>query len=72
MSTVEAVKCDVCGTLHELESETYYTVHGNITIGMNGGLVGNNIDEDSKVIGTSIYCKPECMAKVLSITTPYR
>ena len=54
---VESVKCDVCGSLHELKSKDYLSVHGNICVGEGGGIVGNNFDEDGRVNRISIFCK---------------
>jgi len=42
---VKCVKCSVCGRLHEVGTETYFSVYGNITVGEGGGLVGNNISD---------------------------
>jgi hypothetical protein len=67
-ATVEAVKCETCGKLHELNSDDYVSVHGNVCRGMGGGLVGNNLDNDGKVENVSIYCFPRCLLEVLGVS----
>ena len=64
MKTVEAVECCCCGTLHEIDSEDYVAFHGNVTIGMKGGLIGNNLDEEGRVANVSIYCRNKYCLKV--------
>lgn len=69
MMKVNAVKCDACGRLHEEAANTYFSVHGNIYIGLEGGVVGNNLDDNGTVSNVSVFCKPGCMAEVLGIKT---
>lgn len=54
----KAVKCHACGKYHELESTDFIKIVGNIYIGLNGGIVGNNItnEGDRVVITPVIYC----------------
>jgi hypothetical protein len=66
MKYVEIIKCDLCNKLHLRDSETFALVSGNITIGMGGGVVGNNIEND-KVINTSCFCYPDCLVKALGL-----
>jgi hypothetical protein len=65
---VECVKCIKCGTLHSTVSpgnkEKFFSVHGNICIGLNGGIVGNNLTEDGQVNRVMIYCF-NCLIKYL-------
>lgn len=42
VTKVRAVKCMVCGEPHDLDSETFYTISGNVYIGRQGGIIGNN------------------------------
>lgn len=67
MVEVKAVKCDKCGKLHEIISNTYITVYGNICFGDGGGLVGNNIDDEDRVINTNSYCYPHCISEILQL-----
>jgi hypothetical protein len=62
IKTHDAVKCLVCGTLHEMTSTDFISVHGNICVGLGGGEVGNNIDEEGRISSVSIYCRtPRCL-----------
>jgi len=46
------IHCKKCGTPHEEGSRTYITIEGNIYVGENGGIIGNNfplpLPEDTK------------------------
>ena len=42
VTKVRAAKCMVCGEPHDLDSETFYTISGNVYIGRTGGIIGNN------------------------------
>jgi len=61
--TVPAIKCGVCGKLFPKDSKDFFSVYGNICIGLDRELVGNNIHEDKGVIDTSFFCK-QCFKKV--------
>lgn len=74
LGTKEVVKCDHCGSIHLVETDNikaqddFIVIHGNITIGMNGGVVGNNLDQDGKVNRISVYCnKKECLSKLIKM-----
>lgn len=67
---VTAMKCDKCGQLHQVESKTYIQVFGNIVLGENGGMVGNNLDADGKVTDPSCFCYPRCFAQVVELDNP--
>jgi hypothetical protein len=54
-----AVKCEKCKKLHEVDSEEFVAVYGNICIGLHGGVVGNNI-QGQQLKSTSIYCLEPC------------
>lgn len=60
MKTIEAVKCSVCGAIHDTEAETFVRVEGNIYIGVSGGIVGNNIEygdyNSPATIESTIFC----------------
>jgi hypothetical protein len=49
------VICSHCKTKHPTSSEDFFAVYGNITRGLGGGMVGNNIDHN-RVKRVSIYC----------------
>jgi hypothetical protein len=73
--TVEMVLCDMCGTAHRVDSNFYIQVAGNIYMGKNGGLVGNNLDDQSldnpKVMRSSIYCKKCFLEYATDFCTKY-
>jgi len=61
-----AVKCDICGQLHEAESNKFVTIHGNITVGLGGGIIGNNFDKDGHLFRQFIFCDTrDCMQKFI-------
>jgi len=66
MSEYTCIKCDKCGNIHNSEMESFYTVHGNILVGTNGGLVGNNIAEDGVVLDPVHYCI-DCLLNILNL-----
>lgn len=74
---VSAVKCIQCNKLHEVDSPTYFKFSGNLYVGDNGGLIGNNLDVDGKVERESIICV-ECFisylinSEIISAYTLYR
>lgn len=51
-----AVRCGVCGEFHLTDGHDYIAVSGNITKGLNKGLVGNNLNENNEVMKVSIFC----------------
>lgn len=57
LNAVKAVRCVNCQRLHEVTSQDFVAVYGNITVGLSGGIVGNNI-VDNKLINVSVYCSP--------------
>jgi len=69
--TVKAVKCLTCGTLHDSEEDTFISVHGNICIGMGGGVVGNNLDSLGAVKNISIFCRSKrCLDSLMKKLEP--
>ena len=63
--TVVAVECCACGSLHKQEALSYITIAGNIYIGANGGVVGNNLDDEGKVTRSTYCCsKMSCLDKL--------
>jgi len=53
---IPCIKCIECGKVHDPNEKTFITVMGNITIGLDGGLVGNNFDEKGKVFRFTYFC----------------
>lgn len=61
--------CLECGELFKLDSYDYIAFHGNVIVGPDGGLVGNNFKEDGTLGNITKFCnKPECYLKVFSYT----
>ena len=59
---VEGVQCMTCNKLHDIESKTFISFHGNVTIGKGGGIYGNS---DNTLI--SVFCKnSKCLESLLS------
>lgn len=54
----KVVQCRTCGKYHDLESKAFVKIVGNIYIGFDGGIVGNNItnEGDRVVITPTVYC----------------
>ena len=49
-----------------LEGENFYTIHGNVMMGLNGGLIGNNLSGSGYVERVIVMC-PECMMRALML-----
>lgn len=64
-----AVMCDVCGKMHLSDSKTYIAVSGNVTVGMSGGLIGNNLNDQDVVKNVSIFCH-HCFTKACTVQSP--
>jgi hypothetical protein len=62
LPTIQAIRCCHCQRLHDINEHTFIAVHGNLTIGMNGGLFGN-----SKCNLVSIFCFGECLEYMFDI-----
>lgn len=63
MKTEQVYVCERCGKYHSQDSRTYFMVMGNILIGKDGGLVGNNLN-DGMLINSVVYCT-ECLIDIL-------
>lgn len=64
MGEIKAIQCDGCKKLLLFNSREYFTIHGNIYIGNEGGLIGNNLDKENRVIRENHFCR-ECLKKIL-------
>ena len=56
-STMNAVKCVVCGKIHPVETQDYVAFYGDVIVGSDTPIVGGNIDDRGKVIGSRVYCR---------------
>jgi hypothetical protein len=63
---VECIECDKCRKLMKIDSEDFYTIRGNLMIGLNGGLIGNNFDKDDKCVRENCYCI-NCFKKIINV-----
>ena len=55
---ISSIECDSCGKVVKSESKEFFTFSGNAYIGLDGGIVGNSLDENLKVTRDLHYCKP--------------
>jgi hypothetical protein len=67
-----AVRCAICSKEHVVATDDtkntgFVTFHGNVCVGMSGGVVGNNIDEKTgRVYRVTLVCRtPDCVAGIL-------
>jgi len=56
LEIIKSVKCCVCGAPHDVDSQDYLVIVGNVMAGNCGGLIGNN------------FCDPEKPGKEWDIT----
>lgn len=69
--TLDAVRCDYCRALHVSAEDTFITVHGNICIGVGGGVVGNNFAEDGTLAKYTVVCRTRaCVDRMLIRALP--
>lgn len=62
LQTIDAVECVVCKKLLRADSENYVVIYGNVCIGRNGGMIGNNLDENGRVVNSTCVCRTmECL-----------
>lgn len=67
--TISAVKCVVCGKLHEMGGNSYVKVAGDIYIGENGGLIGPNFAKESDppiLEHSTIFCIGSCFMSAVT------
>lgn len=67
IKTLEIVECDNCQIEMKVDSKapSFFTFYGNVTIGLEGGIIGNSLDEQGKVMRGLIYCF-RCTDKILN------
>jgi hypothetical protein len=61
----EKIICVACGKRHFPDEETFFTMYGNMTIGLNAGILGNNFNEDGTLGRLQFICRnEECVLKI--------
>jgi hypothetical protein len=57
----QKIICFSCHKRHFRDEDTFFTFYGNVTIGLFGGMIGNNLNEDGTIGRLSFICrKQEC------------
>jgi len=60
----EEICCLNCGKEYGIDSEDFLTFYGNVTVGLNGGIIGNNFDEDGRLFRVHFFCRSvDCLPK---------
>lgn len=65
------LKCMGCGKKHivaadDKENEAFLTFHGNVYVGVSGGIIGNNFDDNGHLENVSCCCRTvKCVLKSL-------
>lgn len=68
VDVVLTVKCSTCGKTHEMESDTFVVVWGNVTIGVAGKpIIDGNLDDKRKLRSTTILCRDKCFVEAMNI-----
>lgn len=57
LGIVPAIRCACCKKLLDAESNDFITIHGNVTIGTHGGVIGDNFDEVGRLFRVFHFCK---------------
>ena len=66
------VYCVVCGKRHFPDEETFLTFYGNVTIGLNGVIIGHNFNDEEKLCGVQYVCRDLiCVQKLYKIENLY-
>ena len=61
------VRCHHCKRIHVASEDTFLAVHGNVTVGQYGGLIGNNLGPNGQVLHSTVFCMtPECVAAMFN------
>lgn len=62
----DKITCLVCGKRHFPDEDTFFTFYGNVTVGLNGGIIGNNLMEDGTIGRLMFLClNQECLYKIM-------
>ena len=55
----EKIVCLNCGKIHKTDAETFLTFYGNVTIGLSGGIIGNNFSNKGELSRVTFLCRKE-------------
>lgn len=67
----EKVICSACGKRHFPDEKTFFTFYGNVTLGLDGGLIGNHFSNDGKLARVSfLCCRRKCLSGLLQHCEP--
>ena len=62
----DKIICMVCDKRHFPDEETFFTFYGNVTVGLSGGIIGNNIMHDGTIGRLMFLClNGSCLNSVL-------
>mgnify|MGYP003985413577 CR=1 FL=1 len=68
--TVRAYKCSSCEKiLTEGDKNKWFVIHGNITVGVEGGVIGNNFAENGTLQNVTIMCY-SCLSSLIDEHKP--
>lgn len=65
LNKISSVKCEGCGSIFLDTTEDFFVIYGNITIGVGGGLIGNNFNDEWSLLKSSVYCH-KCFADIFA------
>ncbi len=65
----DKVICAECGKRHFQDEDTFFTFYGNVTVGFNGGIIGNNLNPDGTIGRLFFLCrKYNCLSILVKLT----
>lgn len=53
------IECMVCKKLHNPDKDTFFTICGNVFVGLKGGIIGNNFSKDGELARIMFICRNE-------------
>ncbi len=62
----DKIICAYCGKRHFPDEQTFFTFYGNVTVGLEGGIIGNNFRPNGTVGRLFFLCrKYNCLGVLL-------
>jgi hypothetical protein len=70
MAIIKAVECEGegCTVLLKADSNLFFALYGNLSLGMSTPIFGNNIDDAGRVTTPQFYCKECFNTKITGLT----